>query len=93
MFIKYDGGISRKGRNKTYNILRGSIIMQNCEFVTMISILACTIAKDKTQEELGILSAFFTQLRRYISNTFSTRYKERIANELLWKYKKFLDKR
>lgn len=37
--------------------------MQNCEFVTFISVLACTIAKDKTQDELNILSAFFTQLR------------------------------
>ena len=49
--------------------------MQNCEFVTFISILACTIAKDKTQEELDILAAFFSQLRRYISNTFSLRCK------------------
>ena len=37
--------------------------MQNCEFVTFISILACSIAKDKTSEELTVLSAFFTQLR------------------------------
>lgn len=42
--------------------------MQNCEFVTFISILACSIAKDKTQDELNILSAFFVQLRRYSSN-------------------------
>lgn len=42
--------------------------MENCEFVTFISILACTIAKDKTQEEINILSAFFSQLRRYVSN-------------------------
>lgn len=45
--------------------------MKSCEFVTFISILACSIAKDKTQEEINILSAFFTQLRRYISNTLS----------------------
>lgn len=37
--------------------------MQNCEFVTLISVLACSIAKDKTPEELAVLSAFFTQLR------------------------------
>lgn len=43
--------------------------MQNCEFVTLISVLACSIAKDKTPEELSILSAFFTQLRRYPSHT------------------------
>ena len=42
--------------------------MKNCEFVTFISILACTIAKDRTQEEINILSVFFTQLRRHISN-------------------------
>lgn len=47
--------------------------MQNCEFVTFISMLACTIAKDKNQEELNILSAFFTQLRRYFSYIFCSR--------------------
>lgn len=46
--------------------------MQNCEFVTFISVLACTIAKDKTEDELNILSAFFTQLRRYSSNFIYT---------------------
>lgn len=44
--------------------------MQNCEFVTFISALACAIAKGKSQDELNILSAFFTQLRRYFSYTF-----------------------
>lgn len=39
--------------------------MQNCEFVTFISILACSIAKDKTPDEVAVLSAFFVQLRRY----------------------------
>ena len=42
--------------------------MHNCEFVTFISILACSIAKDKSPEELATLSAFFVQLRRYPSN-------------------------
>ena len=37
--------------------------MGNCEFVTLISTLACAIAKDKTAEELSVLSAFFVQLR------------------------------
>lgn len=37
--------------------------MQNCEFVSFISVLACSIAKDKTSEELATLSAFFVQLR------------------------------
>ena len=36
--------------------------MQNCEFVTFISALACTIAKGKSENELNILSAFFSQL-------------------------------
>lgn len=36
--------------------------MNSCEFVTFISTLACIIAKDKTQDELAILSAFFSQL-------------------------------
>lgn len=39
--------------------------MNSCEFVTFISILACTIAKDKTQDVINLLGAFFTQLRRY----------------------------
>lgn len=43
--------------------------MQNCEFVTLISVLTCSIAKDKTSEELDILSAFFVQLQRYFSYT------------------------
>ena len=49
--------------------------MKNCEFVTFISILACNIAKNKTQEEINILSAFFSQLRRYISNFVGFRYR------------------
>ena len=36
--------------------------MNDCEFVTYISILACTIAKDKTPDELAILALLFTQL-------------------------------
>ncbi|MCI8384403.1 MAG: hypothetical protein HFJ33_06065 [Clostridia bacterium] len=48
--------------------------MKNCEFVTFISVLACSIAKDKTPAELDILSAFFTQLRRYISYSIYFRH-------------------
>ena len=40
----------------------------SCEFVLFISILACTIAKDKTQKEIEILSAFFTQLGDTLSS-------------------------
>ena len=36
--------------------------MNPCAFVNFISLFACDIAKDKSQEELAILSAFFTQL-------------------------------
>ena len=44
--------------------------MRFCEFVTFISILACQIAKDKTNQEISCLGAFFTQLRRYFNNNF-----------------------
>ena len=44
--------------------------MKSCEFVTFISLLACQIAKGKTNEELSCLGAFFTQLRRYFNNNF-----------------------
>ena len=44
--------------------------MQNCEFTTFISVLACSIAKGKSQYELDILSAIFTQLRGYFGYTF-----------------------
>lgn len=36
--------------------------MGSCEFVNLISGLACIIAKDKTIEELNILAVFFSQL-------------------------------
>ena len=36
--------------------------MNSCAFVNFISLLACEIAKDKSQEEIEILATFFTQL-------------------------------
>lgn len=36
--------------------------MGSCEFVTLISTLACSIAKNKSQSEIDILAVFFTQL-------------------------------
>ncbi len=36
--------------------------MNSCYFVNFISILACDISKNKSSEELAILSTFFTQL-------------------------------
>ena len=41
--------------------------MNSCEFVNFISSLACVISKDKTEEEVAVLAAFFTQLRRYFN--------------------------
>lgn len=37
--------------------------MYNCEFVTFISFLACSIAKDKSADEINFLSAVLVQLR------------------------------
>jgi len=48
-------------------------MQNNCEFVTFISTLACLIAKEKTTEELNLLSTFFVQLRRYVSYNFSVK--------------------
>lgn len=36
--------------------------MDYCELVILISSLACTIAQNKSAEELALLSAVFTQL-------------------------------
>lgn len=36
--------------------------MNSCELVTLISILACYIAKDKTSDELNFLAVVLTQL-------------------------------
>lgn len=44
--------------------------MSSCEFVILISTIACSIAKGKSQEEIDILSTAFSQLRRYFSNYF-----------------------
>lgn len=34
----------------------------SCEFVVFISMLACSITKGKTKEELNLLAVFFVQL-------------------------------
>lgn len=36
--------------------------MNSCEFVTFISVLASSVAKNKTQDEINLLAAFFSQL-------------------------------
>lgn len=38
------------------------MILNPCSFIQFISLLACEIAKDKSQDEISILAAFFTQL-------------------------------
>ena len=38
------------------------MILNPCTFVQSVSLLACEIAKDKSENELAILAAFFTQL-------------------------------
>lgn len=43
--------------------------MNSCELVTLVSSLACLIAKDKTQEELSLLAAIFTQLGDSLATT------------------------
>lgn len=48
--------------------------MRSCEFVTFISTLACAIAKDKNEDEIALLAAFFTQLRRYFSYNCCNRF-------------------
>lgn len=41
---------------------RGDKYMQPCEFMMFVSSLACCIAKDRSPEEIGLLSAIFSQL-------------------------------
>ena len=36
--------------------------MNPCAFVNFVSLLACDIAKGKSQDEVSFLAAFFTQL-------------------------------
>ncbi|WP_394523023.1 DUF6774 domain-containing protein [Lacrimispora sp. JR3] len=36
--------------------------MQSCELVMFVSSLACCIAKDRTDEEIALLSCIFSQL-------------------------------
>ena len=45
-----------------HTLFHRGVSMNNYEFVTFISILACTIAKDKTTDEINLLSAFLVQL-------------------------------
>lgn len=38
------------------------MFMDHCELVLLISSLACTIAQDKSVEDISLLAAVFTQL-------------------------------
>ena len=38
------------------------LILNGCELANFVTWLACTIAKDKTIDELNLLSAIFSQL-------------------------------
>ena len=47
--------------------------MNGCELVNLVSILSCIIAQDKTQDELDLLSAIFTQLGDSLALIATTR--------------------
>nr|WP_314458538.1 DUF6774 domain-containing protein [uncultured Clostridium sp.] len=36
--------------------------MQSCELVTLVSSIACCLAKDRTADEIALLSCIFNQL-------------------------------
>ena len=38
------------------------LVLNSCEFVSLITSIACVIAKDKSSDELNLLSTVFTQL-------------------------------
>lgn len=47
--------------------------MNGCELVTIVSTLACAIAKDRTINEITILGAIFTQLGDSLATIAATR--------------------
>ena len=49
------------------------ILLNSCELVNLISILACSIAKDKTIDEISVLAAIFTQLGDTLATIAATR--------------------
>lgn len=49
--------------------------MNGCELVTLISTLACIIAQDKTDDELNLLAAIFTQLGDSLTTIVASRSK------------------
>lgn len=53
--------------------------MDSCELVTLISTLACALAKELTQEEINILAVILTQL----GDTLTTIATNNANNELI----------
>lgn len=47
--------------------------MEGCELVTLVSAIACAIAKDKDNDELSLLAAIFTQLGDSLATIVATR--------------------
>lgn len=47
--------------------------MDSCELVTLISTLACSIAKDRTTDEINTLAVIFTQLGDTLTTIATTR--------------------
>ncbi|MCF0124534.1 MAG: hypothetical protein HUJ68_02050 [Clostridia bacterium] len=57
--------------------------MKSCDFVLFISALACNIVEGKTEEEIAVLAALFTQLGDTLATivTFNNR-KEFLKNNI-----------
>jgi hypothetical protein len=49
------------------------LILGSCEFVSLITSIACVIAKDKTIDELNLLSAVFSQLGDTLATISATK--------------------
>lgn len=60
-----------------YNLQKSGENMDPCEFNIAVSSLACAIAKGKSNNEIALLSAFFTQL----GDSLETIQAVRICNE------------
>ena len=54
--------------------------MKNREIITLVSTLSCFIAKDKTEEDLALLSAIFTQLGDSLATIAVSRSIEKKCN-------------
>ena len=66
--------------------------MQNCEFVTFISAIACAIAKGKSENELNILSAVFSQLGDTLATISVLDASDSNADNNCWRYEKVWSK-